>query len=95
MAVVSYSVEVVNTNKKLRAIVADTMAIYNSALNYVIGVVEENYDQINDLDNLERKMFIERLIHNTKSNVAKYDFDKKYYKLPSYMLRDIEAQAYG
>ena len=64
MAVVSYSVEIVNTNKKLRAIVADTMAIYNSALNYVIGVVEENYDQINDLDNLERKMFIERLIHN-------------------------------
>ena len=77
MAVVSYSVEVVNTNKKLRAIVADTMAIYISALNYVIDVVEENYDQIKDLDNLERKMFIERLIHNTKSNVAKYDFDKK------------------
>lgn len=40
-------------------------------------------------------MFIERLIHNTKSNAAKYDFDKKYYKLPCYMLRDIEAQAYG
>ena len=95
MAVVSYSVEVVNVNKKLRAIVADTIAIYNSALNYVIGVVEENYDQIKDLDNLERKMFIERLIHNTKSNAAKYDFDKKYYKLPCYMLRDIEAQAYG
>ena len=71
MAVVSYSVEIVNTNKKLRAIVADTMAIYNSALNYVIDVVEENYDQIKVLDNLERKMFIERLIHNTKSNVAK------------------------
>ena len=82
MAVVSYLVEVVNANKKLGAIVADTMAIYNSALNYVIGVVEENYDQIKDLDNLERRMFIERLIHNTKSNVAKYDFDKIYYKLP-------------
>ena len=53
MAVVSYSVEVVNVNKKLRAIVADTIAIYNSALNYVIDVVEENYDQIKVLDNLE------------------------------------------
>ena len=95
MSVVSYNVEVINNTNKLRHIVANTLALYNSALNYVCDVVLKHYDEINELNNLERRMYLEHLIHNTKNNIAKYDFDSIYYKLPCYLLRDIESKAIG
>ena len=95
MSVVSYNVEVINNTNKLRNIVANTLAIYNSALNYVCDVVLKHYDEINELNNLEGRMYLEHLIHNTKNNIAKYDFDSMYYKLPCYLLRDIESKAIG
>ena len=95
MSVVSYNVEVINNTNKLRHIVANTLALYNSALNYVCDVVLEHYDKIKKLNNLEGRMYLEHLIHNTKNNIAKYDFDSIYYKLPCYLLRDIESKAIG
>ena len=95
MSVVSYNVEVINNTNKLRHIVANTLALYNSALNYVCDVVLKHYDKINELNNLEGRMYLEHLIHNTKNNIAKYDFDSIYYKLPCYLLRDIESKAIG
>ena len=95
MSVVSYNVEVINNTNKLRHIVANTLALYNSALNYVCNVVLKHYDEINELNNLEGRMYLEHLIHNTKNNIAKYDFDSIYYKLPCYLLRDIESKAIG
>ena len=95
MSVVSYNVEVINNTNKLRHIVANTLALYNSALNYVCDVVLEHYDEIKKLNNLEGRMYLEHLIHNTKNNIAKYDFDSIYYKLPCYLLRDIESKAIG
>jgi hypothetical protein len=95
MAVVSYNVEVINNTNKLRHIVANTLSLYNSALNYVCDVVLMHYDEIKELNNLERRMYLEHLIHNTKNNIAKYDFDSMYYKLPCYLLRNIESKAIG
>ena len=95
MSVVSYNVEVINNTNKLRNIVANTLALYNSALNYVCDVVLKHYDEIKELNNLEGRMYLEHLIHNTKNNIAKYDFDSIYYKLPCYLLRDIESKAIG
>ena len=95
MSVVSYNVEVINNTNKLRHIVANTLVLYNSALNYVCDVVLKHYDEINELNNLEGRMYLEHLIHNTKNNIAKYDFDSIYYKLPCYLLRDIESKAIG
>ena len=95
MSVVSYNVEVINNTHKLRHIVANTLALYNSALNYVCDVVLKHYDEINKLNDLEGRMYLEHLIHNTKNNIAKYDFDSMYYKLPCYLLRDIESKAIG
>ena len=95
MSVVSYNVEVINNTNKLRHIVANTLALYNSALNYVCDIVLKHYDEINELNNLEGRMYLEHLIHNTKNNIAKYDFDSIYYKLPCYLLRDIESKAIG
>ena len=55
----------------------------------------KHYDEIKELNNLEGRMYLEHLIHNTKNNIAKYDFDSIYYKLPCYLLRDIESKAIG
>ena len=66
MSVVSYDVEILNNTKEIRDIVANTMSIYNSALNYVCDVVEKNFNEITSLNNLEARMYLERLIHNTK-----------------------------
>lgn len=95
MSVVSYNVEVINNTNKLRHIVANTLALYNSALNYVCEIVLKHYDELKKLNNLEGRMYLEHLIHNTKNNIAKYDFDSIYYKLPCYLLRDIESKAIG
>ena len=95
MSVVSYNVEVINNTNKLRHIVANTLALYNSALNYVCDVVLKHYDELKKLNDLEGRMYLEHLIHNTKNNIAKYDFDSRYYKLPCYLLRDIESKAIG
>ena len=59
MSIVSYDVEILNNTKEIRNIVANTMDIYNSALNYVCDVVEENYSDISSLNNLEAKMYLE------------------------------------
>ena len=86
MSIVSYDVEILNNTKEIKNIVSNTIAIYNSALNYVCDVVYDNYNDISSLNNLEARMYLEQLIHNTKNNIAKYDFDSKYYKLPLAML---------
>ena len=57
MSVVSYDVEVLNNSKDIRDIVANTLAIYNSALNYVCDVVEDNFNYISALNNLEARMY--------------------------------------
>ena len=95
MSVISYDVEILNNIKEIRNIVTNTLSLYNSALNYVCDVVYNNFEEISSYKSLEARMYLERLIHNTKNNVAKYDFDKHYYKLPSYLLRDIETKAIG
>ena len=95
MSVISYDVEILNNTKEIRNIVTNTLSLYNSALNYVCDVVYNNFEEISSYKSLEARMYLERLIHNTKNNVAKYDFDKHYYKLPSYLLRDIETKAIG
>ena len=95
MSIVSYDVEVLNVNKKLRDTVANTLAIYNSALNYVCNVVKERFNEIKELNLQYQKQYIEKLIHNTKNNKAEYDFDALFYKLPCYLRRDIQARAVG
>lgn len=95
MSIISYNVEVVNNTKEIRNIVANTMTLYNEALNYVVDVVKKHFLEIKNLESLNQRMYIEHLIHNTKNNVAIYDFDNKFYKLPCYLLRDILARAIG
>lgn len=88
----SYGVEIKNINKLL----ITTVNIYQDALSFCIATFENEWQNIEPLDTLFRNNYGERLIHNTKDNAAKYsEFDTRFYKMPSYMRRNIVSTAIG
>ena len=65
----SYAVEIKHINKLFR----QTIKIYNDAITFCVKIFEENWSDLKILEvgNKERKGYAEKLIHSTKSNVAK------------------------
>ena len=73
-----------------------TTVIFNDAIRYITDVAFENWDSISSLKGLlSRKQHIEHLIHSTKNRKAVYNFDQKFYKFPSYLMRAAIAEALG
>lgn len=88
----SYRVKIVGVNRSLDK----TINIYREALSYVVRVVDFEWAAISSLTTAkEQYNYIESLIHNTKHNMALYDFDDKFYKYPSYLRRSTTADALG
>ena len=90
----SYAVEIKHINKLFR----QTIKIYNDAITFCVKIFEENWSDLKILEasNKERKSYAEKLIHSTKSNVAKYpDFDINFHKMPSYLRRAVIGEALG
>ena len=88
----SYTVELKHINKILN----NTVKIYRKALAFLIDVFHSEWDDLYLIkDKQERAMYAEKLIHNTKNNIAKYDFDSKFYKMPCYLRRDLTNTALG
>lgn len=89
----SYKVKIVGYNN----IFTDTISIYRKALSCVIEICNEEWDDIKDLETSKLQMnAIERLIHTTKANIAKYpEFDECFHKFPSYLRRDVISTAIG
>ena len=83
--------------KHYNHIFKDTVTVYRDATDYIINVCLENWDYISNIEtNLNKKTYIENLIHKTKDNPnVSYDFDKRFYKLPSYIRRSAIAEALG
>lgn len=83
--------------KHYNHIFKDTVTVYRDATDYIINVCLENWDYISNIEtNLNKKTYVENLIHKTKDNPnVSYDFDKKFYKLPSYIRRSAIAEALG
>lgn len=72
-----------------------TVVIYNDAIRYLINIVKKEWDNIKDLTGNYKQSYIEKLIHSTKNRVAKYDFDARFYKFPSYLRRSAINSAIG
>lgn len=88
----SYAVEIKYIDKLFR----DTVKIYRKALSFLIDVYEKEWESLSIIPNkLQRQTIAEKLIHNTKSNKAKYGFDEEFYKFPSYLRRDARNTALG
>lgn len=87
----SYGIEIKQMNKIFRP----TIVIYNDAITLCVDIFESEWSNIEPLDTIKRKQYAENLIHTTKNNKAKYDFDSNFYKMPSYMRRSVINSALG
>ena len=83
--------------KHYNHIFKDTISVYRTAVDYLIQVCLENWDSIISYEELlEKRRFVETLIHQTKDNpVVTYDFDTQFYKFPSYLRRGAISEAIG
>ena len=83
--------------KEAHGALTDAVALYRHAVDFLIPVVLEEWDQIKDIKKANRQMrVIERAVHCTKKNPApKYDFDFHFCKFPSYLRRAAIIAAIG
>ncbi|WP_394970106.1 IS200/IS605 family accessory protein TnpB-related protein [Candidatus Allofournierella merdipullorum] len=88
----SYKVQVFCENSIFR----DTVRLYRSALSFLIGVFHSEWSALQNIKNAkERFNAAEHFIHETKRNSAKYDFDVRFPKMPSYLRRAVTQEALG
>ena len=88
----SYGVEIKKQNIPIR----HTLRIYRSAVSYLIQVYAESWEELSQLDNIQKRFnAAEHLVHETKKNRAKYDFDLRFPRLPSYLRRSAIQHALG
>ena len=91
----SYQVEILSNSD-----MKNTVQIYRRALAFVVDVCNKEWTDISSIEaQVQKKSFVEKLIHPTKSNPnPKYPFDIKgseFYKFPSYLKREVIAEAIG
>ena len=88
----SYGVEIKKQNIPIR----HTLRIYRSAVSYLIQVYAESWEELSQIDNIQKRFnAAEHLVHETKKNRAKYDFDLRFPRLPSYLRRSAIQHALG
>ena len=94
--IVSYLARIIKTSYEDNHILKDTVKIYHKAVSFICDVVLKEWDDIDKISTSKEQInFVEHLIHNTSRNMAKYDFDKQFYKFPSYFRRDAISSALG
>lgn len=74
-----------------------TIDVFRKAVSFIIDVVNTEWTIYIPLTAKERINFTEKLIHATKDNPepAYCEFDRKFYKFPSYLRREAISQAVG
>ena len=88
----SYGVEIKKQNIPIR----HTLHIYRQAVRYLIHVYEECWEELFQIANLQKRFnAAEHLVHSTKKNRARYDFDQRFPKMPSYLRRSAIQHALG
>lgn len=89
----TYSVKIKHYNH----IFKDTISVYRKAVDFLIDVCLSEWDNIStNKGNLLQQQYVERCIHVTRDNPTPiYNFDIKFYKMPSYMRRGAINEAIG
>ena len=89
----TYSVKIKNYNR----IFSETVIIYRNAVQFFMEVCLCIWSNISAIQgNQAQMMYVESLCHKTKKNPSpKYDFDTKFYKMPSYIRRASISEAIG
>lgn len=88
----SYKVKIKHYNH----IFEQTVEIYRNAVSFFIEVCDKEWDVLEPLKSKEKLSCIEKFTLQTKNNQnLKYDFNKKFYKMPAYLRRSAINTATG
>ena len=85
---VSHSIELNHMNNGIMRAAKKTLSIFRAAVSMIGDIALKEWDSLADLSSTDRMRAVENMIHTTSRNTAKYpDFDKEFYKFPSYYRR--------
>ena len=88
----SYGVELRKQNIPIRK----TLEIYRSAVSYLTEIYGQVWKELAGIPEPRRRFnAAEHLVHTTKKNQARYDFDIRFPKMPSYLRRAAIRHALG
>ncbi len=88
----SYGVEIKKQNIPIR----HTLDIFRQAVSYLIQAYAESWDELSAIGNVQKRFNeAEHLVHETKKNHARFDFDRCFPKMPSYLRRAAIQHALG
>lgn len=80
----------------LKRAVKDTFQIYRAAVKRLCEIALEEWGSLADLSGKEQLTVMESFVHGTKNRQVKYpDFDRDFYKFPSYYRRSAIHAALG
>ena len=69
---------------------------YRKSLQMLIPIIDNGWDLISECRYINQKYnLIEKWIHNTRTNHARFDFDEQFPKFPTYLRRSAIAKALG
>lgn len=74
----------------------ESIMLYREALQTLIPIINDGWETLSEYTFTKQKYnCIENWVHNTKTNQALFDFDKKFPKFPTYLRRSAIAKALG
>ena len=73
-----------------------SIELYRKSLQMLIPIIDNGWDLISECCYINQKYnLIEKWIHNTRTNHARFDFDEQFPKFPTYLRRSAIAKALG
>ena len=88
----SYGVELRKQNIPIR----QTLDVYRAAVSYLTEVYAQVWEELERIPETKKRFNeAEHLIHTTKKNQARFDFDIRFPKMPSYLRRASIQNALG
>ena len=88
----SYGVEI----RKQNIPFCHTLRVYRQAVCYLIQAYDAVWEELSEIENVKKRFNeAEHLMHNTKKNIARFDFDQRFPKMPSYLRRAAIQHALG
>ena len=88
----SYGVELRKQNIPIR----QTLDVYRSAVSYLTEIYAQVWEELERVPETKKRFNeAEHLIHTTKKNQARFDFDIRFQKMPSYLRRAAIQHALG
>ena len=88
----SYGVEIRKQNIPVR----QTMEIYRQAVSYLTEIYVQVWEELRKIPETKKRFnTAEHMVHMTKKNTARFDFDLRFPKMPSYLRRSAIQHALG